>query len=92
MAQVKINPGTSVCGERGGNHSNGVKNFHLINGSSQGQNLTLAVLYVPSSLDSGTSKVDSGTSKVNSGTSAPHFPRLATSGDTTPCRMTGVTL
>ena len=32
----------------------GAFDYHLKNGSSQGQNLALAVLYVPSSLDSGT--------------------------------------
>jgi len=31
--------------ERGKNNLNGVKDFHLKNGSSQGQNLALTVLY-----------------------------------------------
>ena len=39
--------------ERGGNNYKGFKDFHLRNGSSQGQNIALAVLIVPNSIDSG---------------------------------------
>jgi len=39
--------------EREGNSSKGVENFGLKNGSFQGQNLALTVLFVPYSLDSG---------------------------------------
>ena len=39
--------------ERGGNDLNGCQDFRTENGSSQGQNLALTVLYVPSSFDSG---------------------------------------
>ena len=34
--------------ERGGNNFNGFQDFRAENGSSQGQQLALAVLYVPS--------------------------------------------
>ena len=40
----------SSTGERGGNNLNGFKNFRTENGSSQGQNLALTGLFVPSSL------------------------------------------
>jgi len=43
--------------EQRGNILQGVPDFHLKNGSSQGHNLALTDLYVPSSLDSGTRKV-----------------------------------
>jgi len=39
--------------ERGGNNVNGFKDCRTENGSSQGQNLALTGLFVPSSLDSG---------------------------------------
>ena len=38
---------------RGGNHIKRLEDFHLRNGSTQGQYLALIVLYVPSLLDSG---------------------------------------
>ena len=38
--------------ERGGNNLTGFKDFHLENGSSQGQNLALSAVCVPGSLDS----------------------------------------
>ena len=42
-----------AAGERKGNTLNGFKDLRTQNGSSQSQNLALAVLYVPCSLDSG---------------------------------------
>ena len=39
--------------ERGGNTLNGFDGFRTGNGSSQGRNLAVTVLFVPNSLDSG---------------------------------------
>jgi len=44
---------TMAAGERGGNNLNGFEDFRTENGSSQGQNLALTGLFVPSSIDSG---------------------------------------
>ena len=44
---------TPPAGERGGNHSNCFKDIRTENGSSQGHNLVLTGLLVPSSFDSG---------------------------------------
>jgi len=41
------------AGERGGDDSNGFKDFRTENGSSQGQKLVLTGFFVASSLDSG---------------------------------------
>ena len=41
------------CDGREGNNSEGVEDLCLTNGSGQGQNLALTVLFVPKSLDSG---------------------------------------
>jgi len=46
-------PPTPTASDRRGNTFKGFKDVRAINGSSQGQNLALTVLYVPSSLDSG---------------------------------------
>ena len=46
-----------ATGERGGNYLNGVEDYRTENGSSQGQNLALTGLGVPTSLDIGTASV-----------------------------------
>ena len=44
--------GAVTAAERGRNHLNGIQDFRAENGSSLGQNLALAGLVVPTSLDS----------------------------------------
>jgi len=46
-------PSHPAAAERGGHNCNGFEDFHLKKGSSEGQNLALAVLCVPYSLDGG---------------------------------------
>ena len=54
MSEVPLYSSFETASERRGNNSKVFKDFSLKNGSSQGQSLALAVLYVPSLLDSGT--------------------------------------
>jgi len=64
-----------------------IEDFCLKNGSSQGRNLAVTVLFVPNSLDSGMQKCCFFLRGARSVRSC-----LLHSGDTNPCRMTGVTL
>ena len=57
----------SPAPERRGDNLKGFKGFHLKNGSSQGQDLALTVLYVPCSLDSGAARGEGALSRAEGG-------------------------
>ena len=77
MSEVPLhcNSFPATVAEREGNKLKKIKHFHLENGSSQGQNLAVTVLFVPNSLNSGppstlrgeTEQILIGTSKINRG-------------------------
>jgi hypothetical protein len=57
VALPEHKPHPKASAEQDGNNVKGFENFCLMNGSNQGQDLALTVLYVPYSLDSGSNKV-----------------------------------